>query len=189
MPVIWEDKYLEDHTKKQLNALLDSYEKAEWQCPRCLEVNPVWDRMRVVAGWNDFGTKYEVNRECYNFDCGYRRANGKAHNLNGKTPKQKPRKVKPTEVAELRYEIGSSNKFWTAELYKSAKKVVVKWGRWGMFGSAKTFEFDTLTETVEFFHSKIDEKINKGYYDQNKKKPARRSKTTAKRKKVLTTSR
>lgn len=98
MPTIWEDKYLQDHTKKELNALRDSYDNAEWVCPKCEGLSPVWNGMTVIGGWNSFGTEYRVNLYCY--DCDFKRKNRSEYALK---PGQKPR-PKKRQVARQKHQ-------------------------------------------------------------------------------------
>lgn len=118
MPVIWDHKYLQDHTKKQLDALLASYEKAEWQCPKCDTVNPCWNRMTTISGFSNFGTEFQINYYCDK--CDYRRKTGKVFNLNGMKPRPKSRAKAAKVLSEKKKSTRTDSK------KKSARKPISK---------------------------------------------------------------
>lgn len=171
MPTIWEDKYLQTHTKRQMEALMDKYEDEQWQCPRCDEVNPVWSRMRIVEGYSTYGTKYEVNYYCYNPDCNFKRSSGKQYNLNGMRPRNKDRK-KPQEYSYLEYKDTTSDKWWQIELYTYSKNVIIRWGKSTTSKGNAAFRehfFSTVKEAESFFEKRVAEKVRKGYHDPSMK--------------------
>lgn len=165
MPVIWDEEYLQNHTKKQLNALLDSYDNAEWQCPRCDFVNPCWSRTRTIAGWDNFGTEYLVNKDCV--ECYFVRKSSKEYNLNGKKPRPKKRKVSPTATTYLVYRQDGKDKWWEPALYKSQSRVVIKWGSnlKSGGGAYKEINFDSPQEALDYYEDKVASKLAKGYFD------------------------
>ena len=170
MPRIWDEDYLKNHTKTQLNALLKSYEDARWQCPRCDEVNFAWSRDRIVRGWvADWGTEFTLNNYCG--ECNFIRKNGKEFNLNGKKPRKQRVKSMPDRKADLRHlkgkQLSYDDKRWTIELHNKEKVVRVYWGKVrNESGGFKEFNFKNLAEAQEFYDKKINEKLRKGYRDE-----------------------
>lgn len=171
MKVFWDS----DYSKKERNALYDSYDNAEWECPRCSALNPVWSRTRTIAGYNEFGVKYEVNYYCYGKKdyCSFRRKNAKQYVVGSKktvaTKTTKKATTKKKVVAtpkaslsvSLKNTVGTSNKFWKAT--NTGKSVKVVWGKNGSAGRTKTHKFSTVEDAVMFLGKKIAEKKDKGY--------------------------